>query len=230
MADAGAPLSFRLPNALSVKLCVRFGCLGAAALSGRFVDGGIVTSSNPLVCGNKSSWWGFAGVKNVDGLLRKYAGPDLARECEELALVGPDGQRLLPGTALATGAHALPARHVLHAAGPTSQFPPPESERILRQTFERCLVLAMDLSLSSLALPAIGCGVAGFPPAVGARAALDAVEQAFMLVASEEDEDSRVAGAAPHGLRLLEFVLADEQVYAAFADLAHMRYSQRAKQ
>lgn len=124
MARAGAPLSFRVAADYSpLKLCVRFGCLGAVAMSGKFAAGGIVTSSNPLICGNKSGWWGFSGRKNVDGIVREYAGPELARECDALSPVGPDGQRLLPCTVRATGAHSLKARKVLHAAGPTSPFP-----------------------------------------------------------------------------------------------------------
>ena len=219
MARAGAPLSFRVAAAAysPLKLCVRFGCLGAVAMSGKFAAGGIVTSSNPLVCGNKSGWWGFSGRKNVDGILREYAGPELARECDVLSPVAPDGQRLLPCTVRATGAHSLKARKVLHAAGPTSPFPRAEGERALRQTYERCFALARDLSLPSLALPAIGCGVAGFPAVVGARAALDAIEEWRLLPEGE-------SASAANDLVLLEFVLADERVYAAFADLAHARY------
>jgi len=218
MARAGAPLSFRVAADYSpLKLCVRFGCLGAVAMSGKFAAGGIVTSSNPLICGNKSGWWGFSGRKNVDGIVREYAGPELARECDALSPVGPDGQRLLPCTVRATGAHSLKARKVLHAAGPTSPFPRAEGERTLRQTYGRCFTLARDLSLSSLALPAIGCGVAGFPAVVGARAALDAIEEWRLSPKGE-------SASAASDLVLLEFVLADERVYAAFADLAHARY------
>ena len=65
-----------------MKVLVRFGCIGAVASSGRLAAGGLVTSSNPLLCGNKSLWWGFSRKRNVDGLIRQIAGPGLAAECD----------------------------------------------------------------------------------------------------------------------------------------------------
>lgn len=216
MAAAGQPVAFRLPehSSAAVRLLIRFGCIGAAATSGRFAAGGIVTSSNPLLCGNLSPWWGFTGKQNADGILREAAGPGLVAECESLPSIGPEGEKLLPGDARATAAHQLAADSMIHALAPTSHRSA-NGEKVLRRTYERCLMLADERELPCLALPAIGCGVNAFPPSVGARAAMDAVERSL-------------AGPTPAVARgatmLVEFVLADEGCYAAYADAAHARW------
>jgi O-acetyl-ADP-ribose deacetylase (regulator of RNase III) len=219
MAAAGAPVSFRLPsasnNVRTTQLFVRLGCIGAAATGGRFAAGGIVTSANPLLCGNRSLWWGFKRRRNVDGIVHAAAGPGLAAECDALPAVGPEGEKLLLGSVRATGAHELVAKSVLHALSPTSHRSP-RGEGVLRQTYESCLRVADAHGLASLALPALGCGINAFPPAVSARAALDAVDH--VLIAGAE------AAACAPATTLLEFVLLDEQCYAAFADAAHARW------
>jgi O-acetyl-ADP-ribose deacetylase (regulator of RNase III) len=219
MAAAGAPITFRLPAAhgRTVRLLVRFGCIGAAALSGRHDAGGVVTSSNPLLCGNKSLWWGFAGKQNADGILRKAAGPGLAEECDRLRAIGPDGEKVLAGGVRATGAHNLAAACVLHAVAPTSSRAP-GAEALLRRTYEACLQLADERELPSLALPALGCGVNAFPPGMSAKTAFDAVEHAIV-----DPEPALVGGA----LATVEFVLHDEDCYATFADAAHVRWGKR---
>ena len=213
MARVGAPVTFRVPSPgrPSLQLAIRMGCIGTAALSGRFVRGGIVTSSNSQMCGNQSRWWGFVGLRNADGAIRESAGPGLAREIERLTPMGPEGEKLLPGSVRVTGAHALRAERLFHALGPSSLFRP-GAESTLGQTYDHTFRLAKDLAVPCLALPALCCGVAGFPASVGARAALDAVGRAT--------EDDALEGA----LSMVEFVLLDERVYAAFADGAHARW------
>lgn len=218
MAQAGQALSFRPSRESALRLLVRYGCIGAAATSGRFEAGGVVTPSNALMCGNRSDWWGFAGVANVDGALRERAGPGLARECDALRPLTEGGDKLLPHTARATGAHDLRAAAVIHALAPTSYYSR-DSELSLRRTYEHALHLAdEELALPSLALPALACGVAGFPAGAGARAALDAVER--HTARRQLLFDPAVAGSA----LTLEFVLRDQRVYAAFADAAFARW------
>ena len=210
MAAAGAPLTFRMPDAT---LRIRSGCLVEAAMSGRFADGGIVTASNAQMVGNRSVWWGFIGRENVDGALRAAAGPGLADECDALPAATPGGEKLLPSTARATGPHDLAAAAVLHALAPLSFYiggGRASAEAALRKTFESCFALADELELPSLALPALGCGVAGIPGAICARAAFGALEAAPLT-----------------SVRAIEFVLRDDRCYAAFADAAHERWGRR---
>ena len=224
LAQTGAPVTFRVPSA-NLKIAIRFGCIGAAAMSGRYA--GIVTPSNALLCGNKSKWWGFNGQTNVDGVVRSLAGPGLAAECDSIPPAVAGGlEKLMPDSARATAAHDIAARHIIHALAPTSAFPRPSAEHALRRTYSRCLKLSTELEMDSLALPALGCGVAGFPAGIGARAALDAVEEAVGIgLWSDSEEEGDGAKAAT---TLLEFVLLDERVYAAFADAAHARWGRSA--
>ena len=189
---------------------------------------GVVTSSNALMCGNKGDNWGFVGQKNADGMLRQLAGPGLKYECDAVAPLAPGGlEKLAPNSAIATGAHGLNVRHIIHARAPTSAWPRESAEAALRRTYGRCLQLAAELEIASLALPALGCGVVGFPAAVGARAALDAIDDAAKigLWSVEEGAASMAANcAARPSSRRIEFVLLDERVYAAFADAAHARW------
>ena len=250
LARAGAPLSFRVCRTgehacgtmkTNLKLLVRMGCIGAAASSGRLAEGGVVTSSNPSMCGNKSQWWGFAGRRNVDGMLREMAGPGLAEECDAKREVqgAKAGEKLLVGDVRATGGHALTVRYVLHALPPSSYYSA-RSEGALRRTYARCLDLAHQRDLTCLALPALGCGIAGFPAAVSACAAFDAVEEyAKRLSAAATWRDcgeasdhgeahAHARGRSGSSTMSVEFVLIDEGVYAAFADAAHMRWGRGA--
>lgn len=217
LAEIGGALTFRVPalteDAQPIRLQIRSGCLGDAAMSGRHATGGVVASSNPQLCGNRSGWWGFAGVTNADGALRERAGSGLEAECEALPPAAASGEKLLPSTARATSAHALRTAWVLHALGPTS-FHARESEAALRRTYVACFDLADSLGLGSLALPALACGVAGFPATAGARAAFDAVER----------HAAAAAGAAGGTLARVEFVLLDRRVYCEFADEAWSRW------
>ena len=128
-----------------------------------------------------------------------------------LSVISPVCRMLYARTHMVAGAHALRAERLFHALGPSSLFRP-GAESTLGQTYDHTFRLAKDLAVPCLALPALCCGVAGFPASVGARAALDAVGRAT--------EDDALEGA----LSMVEFVLLDERVYAAFADGAHARW------
>ena len=71
------------------------------------------------------------------------------------------------GSAVATGAGRLRARYVIHGAimGQGLQT----SADLIERTTQSCLEVADGLGCGSLALPAFGTGVGGFPPAECAR-------------------------------------------------------------
>lgn len=69
-----------------------------------------------------------------------------------------------------TGAGKLKARHILHAVGPAFQEPSLEAK--LERTVTNILATAEKLKLEKLALPALGSGFYGVPPAVSARVCL----------------------------------------------------------
>jgi O-acetyl-ADP-ribose deacetylase (regulator of RNase III) len=89
----------------------------------------------------------------VAGAIRSRGGPEIQRECDAH---GPIGL----GEVAITGAGALPARHVIHAAGmePGGAV----GETALRACTRAALELAEARGLHSIAFPAIGTGVGGF--------------------------------------------------------------------
>ena len=105
---------------------------------------------------NDRLWMG-AGVA---GALRRAGGADIEREATAL---GP-----IPlGSAVATGAGRLPARWVIHGAAMGQDLR--TNAELVRTTTRSCLEVADELHCRSLALPAFGTGVGGFPVAECAR-------------------------------------------------------------
>lgn len=99
---------------------------------------------------NDRLWMG-AGVA---GALKRAGGEEIEREAMAL---GP-----IPlGSAVATGAGRLPARHVIHGAVMGQDLR--TDAELVRRTTRSCLALADELGCASLALPAFGTGVGGFP-------------------------------------------------------------------
>ena len=89
----------------------------------------------------------------VAGAIRERGGPAIQEECDRLAPVAL-------GDAVLTGAGELPAHQVLHAA--SMQLGGQTTEEALRASTRRCLELACEHGLGSVAFPAIGTGVGGF--------------------------------------------------------------------
>jgi O-acetyl-ADP-ribose deacetylase (regulator of RNase III) len=99
---------------------------------------------------NDQLWMG-AGVA---GALKRAGGDEIEREA---VAQGPIGL----GEAVATGAGRLKARHVLHGAVMGQDLR--TSADLVRRTTRSCVRLADELGARSLALPAFGTGVGGFP-------------------------------------------------------------------
>jgi O-acetyl-ADP-ribose deacetylase len=99
---------------------------------------------------NNHLWMG-AGVA---GAIKRAGGEEIEREAVGL---GP----IEVGDAIATGAGRLPTKHVIHGAvmGQDLQT----NADLVARTTRRCLEVADELGSRSLALPAFGTGVGGFP-------------------------------------------------------------------
>ncbi len=99
---------------------------------------------------NDRLWMG-AGVA---GAIKRAGGEEIEREA---VAKGP-----IPiGSAAATGAGRLPARWVIHGAVMGQDLR--TSADLVERTTRSCLQLADELGCRSLALPAFGTGVGGFP-------------------------------------------------------------------
>jgi O-acetyl-ADP-ribose deacetylase (regulator of RNase III) len=108
------------------------------------------------------------GGGGVDGAIHRAAGPGLLEECRRLG-----GCR--PGEAKITGAHRLPARHVIHAVGPVWKGGGAGEEELLASCYRASLQLALDNGARTVAFPAISCGAYGYPLEQAARIAVTEV-------------------------------------------------------
>jgi O-acetyl-ADP-ribose deacetylase (regulator of RNase III) len=128
----------------------------------------------------------------VAGAIREKGGPSIQEECDA---IGP----IEVGEAAVTGAGNLPARFVVHAAG----MPPggSASEESIRSSVRRSLELAAERGCRSIAIPAIGAGIGGFP-----------VQRCAEILLAEV----RAHLAGQGGLEEVRFVLFGEPTYRVF--------------
>ena len=113
---------------------------------------------------NDHLWMG-AGVA---GAIKRAGGDEIEREA---VAQGP----IAAGDAVATGAGKLPARYVIHGAVMGQDLR--TDADLIRRTTARCLEVADELGLESIALPAFGTGVGGFPLDDCARIMVAAVRE-----------------------------------------------------
>jgi O-acetyl-ADP-ribose deacetylase (regulator of RNase III) len=102
----------------------------------------------------------------VAGAIRVKGGPAIQKDCDK---IGP----IALGEAAITGAGRLRARHVIHAA--SMRLGESTSEANLRAATRNSLRRADENSLKTIAFPAIGTGIAGFPIARCAQVMLEEV-------------------------------------------------------
>ncbi len=119
------------------------------------------------------------GGSGVDGAIHRAAGPELLAEC--LTLGG------CPiGDARITGGYRLPARHVIHTVGPVWHGGGRGEPELLARCYRRVFELAVEHGISSLAFPAISCGVYGYPVDQAARIAVTGTRQVIAVQSSIE--------------------------------------------
>jgi O-acetyl-ADP-ribose deacetylase (regulator of RNase III) len=107
------------------------------------VDAIVNAANNDLMLGG-----GVAGAIRVKG------GPKIQQECDSIGSIAL-------GEAAISGAGRLRARHVIHAA--SMRLGESTSEANLRSATRNSLKRADENSLRTIAFPAIGSGIAGFP-------------------------------------------------------------------
>ncbi len=110
----------------------------------------------------------------VAGALARAAGPALQRESD--AWVDEHGP-LQVGQAAVTSGGDLPARWVVHVAGPVHGQGEPDDETHLRAAVRGALLAADEAGATSIALPAISAGIYGYPVAEATAVIADEVAQ-----------------------------------------------------
>ncbi|MEO5340308.1 MAG: O-acetyl-ADP-ribose deacetylase [Magnetococcus sp. MYC-9] len=120
------------------------------------------------------------GGGGVDGAIHRAGGPAILEECRTIRRdIYPDG--LPSGEAVVTAGGRLPARLVIHTAGPIYHSDPDPAGNLAR-CYRRCLELAYAHEVKRLAFPGISTGVYGFPKASAARIAIGTIREFFAQV------------------------------------------------
>jgi O-acetyl-ADP-ribose deacetylase len=118
------------------------------------------------------------GGGGVDGAIHRAAGPGLLEECHRVPEVRP-GVRCPTGDARITGGHGLPARYVIHTAGPVWRGGAHGEPELLASCYRSALALAAEHGVRTIAFPAISCGIYGYPLGAAAAVAVGTV-RAFL--------------------------------------------------
>ena len=108
----------------------------------------------------------------VCGAIFNAAGArELQSACDDLAPIKT-------GEAVITPGFNLPARYVVHTAGPVyNPKAKEESERLLSDSYTNSLKVAKENNLSSIAFPLISSGIYGYPLEEAYKVAVDAIEK-----------------------------------------------------
>lgn len=92
------------------------------------------------------------------------------------------------GEAVITPGFALPARHVIHTAGPVySQHSPEQAEQLLRNAYTHSLQLAVEQGCQSIAFPLLSAGIYGYPKDQALSVACDAIGRFLQQQEAEPD-------------------------------------------
>ena len=148
------------------------------------VDAIVNAANNDLILGS-----------GVAGAIRRKGGPSIQEECDRH---GP----IKVGEAALTGGGNLKAKHVIHAAS-MGAGRPTTAETLLSST-KASLIIARDNGFESVAFPALGTGVSGFP--------IDKCTQIMIQVT----KDHLRKNTSP---KKVTFVLWDKDAYDVFQSL-----------
>jgi O-acetyl-ADP-ribose deacetylase (regulator of RNase III) len=135
------------------------------------------------------------GGGGVDGAIHRAAGPGLLAECRTLGGCPTGEARITQG-------YNLPAKYVIHTAGPVWHSGTHGEGDLLASCYRSCFMIAAQHGICTIAFPAISTGIYGFPLERATRIAV--TETTRFLVGSAETKEVRFVcfGAATYRVYL----------------------------
>ncbi len=105
------------------------------------------------------------GGGGVDGAIHRAAGKELLAECRTIGGCPTGEARITKG-------YKLSAQYVIHTVGPVYKGTEKDAA-LLSSCYQNSLQLAVENQISSIAFPAISCGVYGYPIQDACKIAID---------------------------------------------------------
>lgn len=141
-------------------------------------------------------------------IIRLKSGQQIQKECEKLAPIKP-------GDAVLTNAGKLKCcKYVIHAATMAMDFK--TNEEYIRLATRNSLRISEEYKISSIAIPALGCGTGKFP-----------YKESAKIMA--EETTTHILSTPHTKIKKIIFVLRDQQAYKIFSQVIpeHIGYIQR---
>ena len=110
------------------------------------------------------------GGGGVDGAIHRAAGSELRKYNMGLGGCITGAARLSPG-------FKLPAQWIIHTVGPVWKGGVQNENGLLRSCYRNSFQLAMQTDVKTIAFPAIGIGIYGFPKTAAAKIALSVMHE-----------------------------------------------------